>query len=388
MVFDNRFFPLYVKPYTQRPCLFSRFRFQPFIMHAEHAQGDFDEVPIPDIFGKYNLVDIVTSMRNAGILTTNPFRSDLQGLTNIPFSREGRLDAQGISFYFEQPLSNSLLLGLNFLFMHINSRFEFCLDQTCVITGPGDRNYLFCLKEQLNEKLCLSPALFCKTVFGDTDLYFRYGHMWPYTFKFRTLDVGLRTGILIPSAPKVLLDNPASVPAGGNGHWGAYVQLENQYEVKEDIFARIMFRASKRFKRTQLSRIPVTIEPSNYGVLTGPLEINPGWTFVFNPSFTLEGIREGLGVSLLYTLVAHLKDTICDKRVDKSIEVNLEPIIRRSSWGMEYVTVGIFYDFAKFKECPRVFPTVSLYWDIPVDWSVSERSVKTHSVSLMVDIAF
>ena len=42
--------------------------------------------------------------------------------------------------------------------------------------------------------------------------------------------------------------------------------------------------------------------------------IDPGWTFVANPYFSFEGLRDGFGLQVQYTVVAHLRDLIEDKR--------------------------------------------------------------------------
>ena len=57
-----------------------------------------------------------------------------------------------------------------------------------------------------------------------------------------------------------------------------------------------------------------------------------------------------------------------DKRTDeerKRITTNLRPVEERSSWGTEYITIGAFYDFGRVWECPRLYPRISAYWDIP-----------------------
>ena len=52
------------------------------------------------------------------------------------------------------------------------------------------------------------------------------------------------------------------------------------------------------------------------------------------------------------------------------------------------MTVGAFYDFGRVWDCPRLYPKISAYWDIPVNWLVSKRASKTNSVSLMVEFDF
>lgn len=137
--------------------------------------------------------------------------------------------------------------------------------------------------------------------------------------------------------------------------------------------------------------MPVDCEPANYGAIVGPLSVNPGWTFVFNPYVSVEGLREGFGLKAQYTLVSHLRDRFSDARSadeQERLPSKLGRIQELSSWGMEHVTIGAFYDFGLVKESPCLYPKISAYWDIPVNWLVSKRSAKTSSVSLMFELNF
>ena len=255
----------------------------------------------------------------------------------------------------------------------------------------GIVSILYALKEQLHKELGITPAVYRKTGMGDSDLYLRLGNRWEYTCKFRRIDVALRTGFLLPTADETPLNNPAAVPLGGEKHWGAYLGFEGEFEFKEDLIGGLQLRASKRFTRTSVRHMPHTEEPSRYGTVVGPLRVDPGWTFVFNPYFSYEGLREGFGLKAQYTLTSHLEDKLADKRTDeerKRITTNLRPVEERSSWGTEYITIGAFYDFGRVWECPRLYPRISAYWDIPVSWLVAKRASKTNSVSLMFELDF
>jgi len=390
MVYDTaKYLPLFQKPFVITPCVYGHGQIQPFFIRADEAQGDVERQPLPDLPGQYDLVCIINALLKSGKISENPLRSDLQGLSSIPFVREGRIDTQGIAFFYQWPIACNWYLGTSFLFIHVNSRAEFCLDTTALDISPGDKSYLFKLKEQLNKDLEVLPPLYSRTVFGDVVFFLKYNYFMPYTFKFRSINFAPEVGVYIPTSPRSLLNNPASIPVGGERRWGAYFGFENQYEVREDWFAKVMFRAIKRFKSNEEERLPIDNEPINYGALKAFTGINPGWTFVFAPSVFLKGIREGLGISVLYTVVAHLKDEVTSCSSSEALPFNgLQPNIkefeRRSSWGSEHVSIGLFYDLAKERDCYR-YPTVSLYWDIPVDWLISERSARTHCISLLVD---
>lgn len=389
MVFDNRFLPLLLKPFTRRCDALSHVRVQPFFMHADRAFSDGFRLSIPDIEGVYDQRVLARALVATG--HEEPLRSDFRSRTSIPWRRRGRLDAQGLAFLYEQALTDWLSVGFDALFAHISMRHEFLLRGPEGRLPEGDRNYLFSVKDKMHRDLGVTPALFSHTGFGDIDFYFRIGKMWHYTLKFRRIDAGFKMGILAPTAKARNLKNPAAIPLGGDKHWGIYGDLHSEWEFKEDLSAGLMLRASKRFEKTRTMRMPLLNEPTQYGAIVGPVRVDPGWTFVFNPYVSLSGLRRGFGLKALYTLVAHLNDTFSDKRpasVQRRLPSRLAAIESCSSWGAEHVSVGAYYDFGRVWDCPTLYPKISAYWDIPVNWLVSKRASKTNSVSLMVEFDF
>lgn len=388
MTFDNRYFPLYFKPYLHRMDKCSHVRLQPLFMFAEKSFGDFDPIGLPDIDGRYDLVEIAKALKISGRTSVDPLPSNLQGLTSISWLREGSLNTQGIALYAQLAINNYFSIGTSLLAMHINNKNEFFLDPATISNLPlGNQELLFLLKEQFNRLLGVTPPLFKKTVFGDGDFYLRFDKTWDYTCKFRHINLGVLLGMIAPFGNKRDLNNPASLTAGFNKHWGMYFGFDTDFELKEDWHVGVMARAIKRFSRNDIIRMPVVREPGNYGAIINDFNVDPGFTFVFSPSVTFEGLRDGLGVSVIYTLVKHFKDNIEDHRANRTIPVNVEAIEARSSWGMEHVTIQAFYDFAKALNC-KYLPVVSLAWDMPTDWIVSERVFKTNCISLMAEIDF
>ncbi len=389
MVFDNRFLPLYLKPFTRRVDAPYHVRIQSFFMHADRAFSDTERLNIPDIDGIYDSVCLARALVATGF--ENPLRSDFRTRSSIPWTRKGRIDAQGVAFLWEVPLGCYVSVGLNALFAHVSSRQEFFLRGADLQLPPGDKEYLFEVKERMHKLLGIKPGLFSRTGFGDVDLYLRFGDRWDYCFKCRRIDAALKAGVLAPAAKERPLNNPAAIALGGERHWGAYIGLEVESELKEDLIVGLNARASKRFKKTRTARMPFDCEPFHYGALVGPLTVDPGWTFVFNPYVSVEGLREGFGLKAQYTLVSHLRDRLTDSRSQQKRQeqpANLAPLCTLSSWGTEHVTVGAFYDFGLVRDRPCLYPKISAYWDIPVNWLVSKRASKTHSVSLMFDLNF
>jgi hypothetical protein len=387
MVFDNRFFPLLFKPYSLKDDSRSRFTIQPFFMQADRAFSEVSRLNIPDICGHYDQRVLAQTFPLIG--QPDPLRSDFQLRTAIPWIRVGRLDAQGVALRYEHAFHDCFSVGFDTLFMHAAMRHEFLFSDVESRLPLGDKNYLLQSKEQINQALGLCPPLFSKTGFGDIDLYMKFHWGWDYLFKCRRIDSAFKLGLLIPSAQERNIDNPASVPFGGNRHWGVYGSLESEWELRENLTLGLMGRVSKRFKRSDTMRLPLLTEPPEYGALKAPVSVDPGWTFVFNPYVRLEEIREGLGFEVLYYLVAHLEDRVVDNRTPaqkKALPSNVCSLEGCSSWGAEYVSIGAFYDFGEVGNCIR--PKLSAYWDIPVGWLVSKRAAKTNSVSLMVELEF
>ena len=389
MVFDNRYLPLYLKPVSRHCDALSSFRLQPFFMRADRSFSPNSQIELPDMCGIYDQRVLDQALVNSG--HEEILRSDFRLRSTIPWVRQGRLEAQGLAFLYEQAFSSWFSLGVSALFAHVSVRHEFLLTGADDRLPVGDKEYLFQAKEKINKELGLSAPLFSKTGFGDIDLYARFGSIWEYCLRCRRIDSSIKFGLLIPTAQERDVNNPASIPLGGNKHWGIYTGIEQECELKEDWFIGLMFRAIKRFGKTHSMRLPLLIEPVEYGALCGPVHVDPGWTFVFNPYFSLAGLREGLGVQVGYTLVAHLADTYRDLRaadVFKQFPSRIHLLEECSSWRSEHVTVGAYYDFAKMYDCPRLYPRLSIYWDIPVDWLVGNRAAKTAAVSLMVGFDF
>ena len=389
MVFDNRFLPLFLKPFTRRCDALSHVRFQPFFMRADRAFSDGVRLDIPNINGTYDQRVLAQAMTDVGF--DNPLRSDFRLSTSSPPALRGRLEAQGLALLWEQAITPWCSFGLDVLFAHVSVRNQFFLTGSDRQLPIGDKEYLFQTQEKMHQDLGVCPPLFSKTGFGDIDFYIRLSQMWDYTLKFRRIDASLKLGVYIPTASERDIRNPASIALGGNKHWGIYAGIENEWELKEDLSAGLMFRAIKRFEKTHCMRMPLLSEPAEYGVLVGPVRVDPGWTFVFNPYVNIAHLREGLGLKALYTLVAHLQDTFIDKRptdVQRKFPSRIGARESCSSWGSEYVSIGAYYDFGKVRECPTLYPKLSLYWDIPVNWLVSKRAAETHSVSLMLEFNF
>lgn len=404
MIFDNRYFPLYVKPKFRNISEPSNLMSQTFFMYADRSFGTIREIGLPEINGihsevnseteaAYNQSEVARSIVVSGRSNTNPLRSDLQN-RSIPWDREGIMMAEGLAFYWEQAINCNWSFGLIGLFMNYSNSQEFLFNDHCLnengvnnTATQGEKDYLFLVNQRMSNLLNLQAPVASQIAFGDVDFYLRLGDWWEYTYKFRKIDAGIRLGGIIPSAPMRDINNPASLPIGGNGHWGIYGAVDAELELREDLVLGLYSRISKRFPRTCVYRMPALKEPSFYGSLVGQARVNPGVTFAFAPYGRIECLREALGFGLGYTLVVHQQDKWTDLRIDQTVPANLENVINQSKWRAEYLTISAFYDFSKFKDYPNLSPILMLTWDMPMERN-SRYVYQTNSVSLILQINF
>ncbi|MGE0009246.1 MAG: hypothetical protein AB7F19_01785 [Candidatus Babeliales bacterium] len=390
-IYDNRFFRILEVPYSRERFFYdpncdaesghwgeSRYRNDFFFLTANNACGRHGDVGFPEIFGDFSL----TSINNA-LNRVNPSRiSPLFEGTKLP--GRGKLEGQGISFAYDQQLLDWLACGVSFSFLHMNTALKFLLAETTAGRMEDE------VRRAFNRELGLASTTWRHSGITDVDAYIRFGNVWNYILKCRRVDAGVKFGTLFPTGVTKDLANPASVPFGGNGHYGFYVGLDGQFELKEDLKVGLISRLIKRIPKTALHRVPVAGENELFGALVAPFKVNPGITFVFAPYLRLEGIRDGLGVMVNYTLVWHDNDEWKDRRplLNRIPPVDTGLLFKNSNWAAEEVTLNFFYDFSKVEGCNRFLPLVSLSWDIPVCYLIAENVVQTNNIALGIEFTF
>ncbi len=151
-----------------------------------------------------------------------------------------------------------------------------------------------------------------------------------------------------------------------------------------------LFYLSNRFAKTTRERLPLADEHPLFGAFVGDARIDQGLTFVFSPYFRLEDIRDGLGVLAKYTLVNHFDDLIEDARMvtPRIPDTRLSSLNDLSDWTAEYLTLNVFYDFARVRGESCYAPEISLIWDIPVQLAFVERVSKTHRISFGIKFRY
>jgi hypothetical protein len=385
MTFDNRFFPLIQYPFITVECRPSHVRGDFFVTTANEAFGpnDIDQIGIPELFGRYDEQLIAQSLVAIG--KPNPLPAPFQNV-DLPWNLAGKIQSQGFVFIYRQEIIDPVSVGLNWFFMHVNSRQEFFLNKTGFTLD--EQQELDDLRRQMERELGLSGPNANQFGMGDFEAYIRVGSWLDYMYKFRRIEAGIRLGALLPAGVVRDINNPASVPFGGNGHYGIFGAIDAEFELKEDWKAGFLLRASKRFARTCVQRMPVNNTPYLFGAVVGPARVNPGATVIFAPYASFENLREGLGARIQYTLIWHGCDDWCDKRINPTVPVVLDQVIKHSSWASDYITLTVFYDFGKVKMHRCFEPAVLFSWDIPASLLVARNCAKTNRISLGLEFNF
>ena len=392
MVFDNRHLPLLQRQRLTVDGTQSEFAAQFFVTTAHEALNNRQEgIPLGELFGPFDQVQLAKGIAALG--NPNPLPSEYQGiLTSIPWNVGGKRQSQGFAFAWHQSLHKWLSTGFSWLFMLVESRYDFRLNTNGITPNitltSGDAILLDDNRRQMFKEVTIFDGNTAQLGFGDIDWYLRVGNMWEYSYKFRRIDAGFRLGALFPTGVKREPNRPASIPFGGNGHWGMYAAADAMFELKEDWKAGFLLRVNKRFSKIQAVRVAIEKEPSIFGSTVASLDVNPSITAIFSPYFLFENLRQGLALGLNFTLTWHGKDCYTDVCSERSVPLNLDSLREYSDWASEYFTLNVLYDFGKMKVHRDFNPMLTFRWDIPSTLFTASRIDKAQRVSLGVDFLY
>lgn len=382
-LFDNRYFFWYEKPFSRLSDQQFHCDIQPFITTASRAfDATGEEIEIPLLNGFYNQAILAKALVEAGVTAQNLLRSDWQTLTSIPWAIANKIESQGFGFDIEFRFWDYIGLGASLYFMHARSGYAFQIGDTRINDLPGDRADLMAENKQMHDALNLAAPQWSDGGIGDIDLYTRIGRVWEYEAKCRRIDAGITVGTYVPTGIVRDINNPASLPFGGNGHWGVYAGVDAEFELKEDILAGLNFSVVKRLRKSYPERFPFLNEPTNYGTVVANTLVDPGATVFLAPYLSLQRIRAGLGFILGYYMVRHVQDTFCTDCKNANTSLASE----RSAWGADHASVNLLYDFGVHKEERGIAPIITFSWDIPVDGIMTDHVPKTNFISIMFEI--
>lgn len=394
-IYDNQFVPFLRRTPIIVPGKKSHFSIDAFFATASKAfNEDGNEVGIPELSGRYDQQAVARSFVALGC--ENPLPSRFQNQKLLWFS-QGKIQAQGLEIAVNQYLFYRFYAGFFAYFMRVDTTSAFSLDRTADIGAaspqfsPGNILLLDRVRRCMNLMAGLKTNDHASQIgFGDLNVYVGWQQDWHYVAKMRSIVAQARVGALIPSGQSRNLNEPTSIPFGGDGFWGAYVTGQSEFELKEDWKAGLMLWISKRFERMKHERIPLFCEPFQYSPFVSSVKINPGPCFVAQLWADFEHVYNGLGARVLLTVRRHWEDSwdilCCPPACDDKTCRNIEEL---TSWGSDYITLNVFYDFGNTKVCRRsIEPIIFFAWDIPSSMLDTKRTIKTNKIMVGVEFGF
>lgn len=394
-VIDNRYLPQFDPMYLRKAEPMGSFDLNLLAMSGERGHDNRGKkVNYPEIMGKYNLSQVALGLQKTqGI---NFLRPEWQPLNDIIWDMEGKLQAQGVHLGVERQIADWLAVGMQLDVLHVSSRIDFLINSDTKFMlklDPGSTLELYRALSDTNRALGLSADQWSKSGISDIDLYLRFSIIREYVLKCRQVDAGVKLGTYLPSGVCRDLNNPASVPFGGNGHTGIYVEFDLNLEVKEDWFVGVWAQVVHRLPLTQELRMPAASsdkpEILTFGTVTGRGWVDVGTTFGIQPFLVLRDLADGFGVRLAYTYRHHSSDWWADLRSDKTIATYLSGVRELTKWQSEYVTIGLIYNLWETDDERRgPVPMFYLNWDQPVGVFGDSGSVATHRATMGIEVDF
>lgn len=399
MVADNRYFPWYGQQFSRNFDAQSHVSSELFFIVGDKAfgrpekigqTGNIDEKKgIPEVWGVYDQKVQSDVLIALGI--ASPLYAQWQAKRAIEWDVDQKLEGQGYLFRGEWELPHHWYVGCSGGFMKVHSMLSFEIPRTTrndlVLTAQQEIE-LDNQRRTMNQLIGLTIPQWSATGLLDTQVYVRYGNTWEYVLKCRQVDAGVWSGFYIPSGVKRSINNPASVPFGGNGAGAFFCGADIALELKEDVTLGCAAHLSQRFTKTYARRLPLKKENHLFGGTTGLVKVYPGVTTVFNSYIMLGDLRDGVGARIGYSLAIHAGDVWADRRVSPSIAVDLNKINARSRWKGECFSINVHYDVNKVIKYTQVHPVISFNWDVPVHFFAAKNVSKTHKVSLGIEFPF
>lgn len=384
-IFENRYIPFLQRPFLIVPDKKSYFGIDCFFATASNGfDNTGNEIGIPELTAFYDQQSVARSFVALGC--ENPLPAEFQN-QQILWNTNGKLQAQGMEMVFNKHLFRHFYAGFYSYFMRVDTTSVFKLqksypDATVLLL---DR-----VRRCMNVMAGLHTNDHASQVgFGDLDFYFMWARGWEYPYKFRSIFAQARLGTLMPSGKPRDIYEPTSIPFGTNGFWGIYGSAQGEFELKEDWKAGLFFRLTKLFSRNKTERVPLYCEPAQFSPFITNVHVSPGLFFTSQIWASFEHVHKGLGARAILTVRRHWKDErtflctlpLCDAGMQNCLEES-------SSWGSDYITLNVFYDFVKPDAYDRIAPIIFFAWDIPSSMLETRRILKTNKVILGLEFGF
>jgi hypothetical protein len=316
-----------------------------FVTRASSAhRGRGKECGIPELWGKYDLRDVITSLKKVkGDSFLNPIEVERGSEESwidksIRYKVSGKVKSRGLQVNYEQLLKWNFSFGafIPLMYVYTHDKFTFYQEKSDGVIAqlrPGELAQLDRIRRSVNEALGLHGGDWTRTGFGDLDLHARYNYHWNYELVMRRIDLAVQFGTTVPTGRRYDINYPSSVPFMGDGHWSLYLDLVSEFELKQDWKFGLMLGGAYQFNETKKIRIPVYQEPATFSALKADVKVEPGMTFKISPYIYADNLTDGFNAHLRYTYLRHNRDKWVDTRHDPSVKSYLNQPVGAEFYG-------------------------------------------------------
>lgn len=403
----SRYFPFLEKPEDYITHKESFVEPSLFITSAGSAfkSGDGSQ-GIAELWGKYDLKDVIEAIDATTVGTYNPFSGEPGyvdwNTKEIKFNIDGKVKSRGLILALNQNIAKSdFHVGVFLPVMHVNNSLFFTFDADSSHNDvqnltPQELEMLDRVRRSVHRDLGLKGRDWTKSGVGDLDLYISWQRYFDHAMNMKSVSLDFRGGALVPIGAQSDKDYPSSTPFMGNGHWGAYLDMVGEFELKQNWKFGLMGGYIYQFSDTADRRISYFREPGIFSPLYGRIKVSPGGTLKFGANFTLENLTDGLNLQLRYTILNHFTDKWYDKRSNKSVSSYLETFKngyddvleekeRLSRWSSHYISMQVEYDSKEAMKDWLFQPKLFATYDYPFR---GKRSAKTNQFTVGVQLHF
>ncbi len=225
--------------------------------------------------------------------------------------------------------------------------------------------------------------------FADQDFYIKWDFDHDFFWQFRKLKFTLQGGVVVPTAKKLDLYNPGDISIGNGGFTDLYIGGFLDLLLKEDMNLGVTGKVMYQFPKEQTMRLARLQESQRYGSYVGDVLVVPGYIYQASPYLSMEGLRDGLGAKIGYSIWGKGSDQLRLRSQHGQIIEQAKMFAEDfSSWVQEHCEFTLFYDFMRDESIHKIDPFLALSFQIPVDFIGSKNSAKSYSVSLIAQVLF
>ncbi len=326
----SRYFPSAVVPTAS---LLERIPTRPtcsLTSSAFHASRSSELIDLPremykfdgllEMQGWYDLHEMVAAAQEAVPGFVSPFVRETGGATlahrQLLFGAQSSVSLYAVNLALSVPLGRGISVGAGLPLWHAEARQKYqfpvmAIDEPMSIPQKEQAHRL---RQALHKDLGMLQQDWMVESIGDVSVWVEMLNNWGYVWLLRTVQLGARLSVSMPTAKKADVSYPASFALGNNGAWGIAASACPAFELKELVWLRLPCTFTFQTTTVQEQRLPVYAEAMNFGVLKGLVKTRPGVTFAFEPVITLEHFVDNLHLSLGFSLVKHYRDRIEDAR--------------------------------------------------------------------------